>query len=352
MTQGPALVFVDEVQKSEAIFDALKICFDNGISFIVSGSNPQYLSTTCRKRLQRRAEFIRLLPLSLPEILQEKGVLQIKHGLATFVNILDQQNDFALPNLGINLSPTIVDICRIYFARGGLPLAHLASEDATAMRQVQFVIERGFDVMSHNNTNITDMVRTYIAKSHSREFAHQGLFQRTGIRNRNSINDILDELLGHGYLIAKRPIFPGENRRSYLVVYSYIDPGIVSYLSGNSKPDLTELGSRVEGMVHARLENILQFIPMKTQLTYFKPFTVDQNDKTKFLPGEVDFVYERGKRLIPIEVKLTSDIGTIDTSTLESFVKKYKTPFGIVLYAGVPQVRPDQRLIYWPYWLV
>lgn len=73
ITQGPALVFVDEVQKSEAVFDALKLCFDNGVSFIVSGSNPKYLSSTCRKRLQRRADFIRLNPFSLPEILEHQN---------------------------------------------------------------------------------------------------------------------------------------------------------------------------------------------------------------------------------------------------------------------------------------
>lgn len=352
ITQGPALVFVDEVQKSEAVFDALKLCFDNGVSFIVSGSNPQYLSSTCRKRLQRRADFIRLNPFSLPEILEHQGHLRAQSGRTAFVELLDHQTDFVLPDLGIQLSQSIINTCHSYLARGGLPLAHLSSSREESLRQVQFVVERGFDVMSHNNSNVTDIVRSYLAAAHSREFAYQGLFQRTGLRSRSSINEIIDELMGHGYLLEKRPIFPGQDRRSYLVVYSYIDPGIVSYLSGEPEPEIDQLGARVEGMVHVRLENLMQYIPLKSKLSYFKPFTVDQNDKTKFLPGEVDFVYERGRRLIPLEVKLTAEVGRIDTTTIASFVKKYKSPFGIVLYGGVPQARPDLRLIYWPYWLI
>lgn len=40
-TQKKTFVFVDEAQKSESVFDALKIAFDtHKISFVVSGSNP------------------------------------------------------------------------------------------------------------------------------------------------------------------------------------------------------------------------------------------------------------------------------------------------------------------------
>ena len=39
------LFFIDEVQKSEAVFDAIKLGWDQGIKFILSGSNPGYLKT-------------------------------------------------------------------------------------------------------------------------------------------------------------------------------------------------------------------------------------------------------------------------------------------------------------------
>ena len=78
-TQERVLVFVDEVQKSEDIFDALKYAFDQSdISFIVSGSNPDYLNTVAKKRLQRRADFIILEPFSLAEILANAGYIRLK----------------------------------------------------------------------------------------------------------------------------------------------------------------------------------------------------------------------------------------------------------------------------------
>jgi hypothetical protein len=110
--------------------------------------------------------------------------------------------------------------------------------------------------------------------------------QRTGVRRRGDINSEIEELIGQGYLHAKRPTLMGEDRRSYLCVYAYADPGIVSYLSGNVEPSSDDLGHRLEGVVHARFEFLRQFIPLKTELAYFKPFTVDRNNKTKFGPGE------------------------------------------------------------------
>src|SRR3990167_6672893 len=59
------LVFIDEVQKIEQAFDAIKYAYDqSNTSFIISGSNPDFLNTTARKRLQRRADFLLLTPFS------------------------------------------------------------------------------------------------------------------------------------------------------------------------------------------------------------------------------------------------------------------------------------------------
>lgn len=78
-TQGNALIFVDEVQKSEEIFDAVKYAFDQSdASFIVSGSNPDYLNTVAKKRLQRRADLLILEPFSLVEILAHIGLVRLE----------------------------------------------------------------------------------------------------------------------------------------------------------------------------------------------------------------------------------------------------------------------------------
>jgi predicted AAA+ superfamily ATPase len=235
---------------------------------------------------------------------------------------------------------------------GGLPSAFFEPNDDSVIIQIRTTVERGFEVMEQDNKEISDLIRCYLAKGHSKEFAYQGIMQRTGIRKRDSINAVMKSLLAHGYLHVKRPTFMGLDRRSYLCVYSYCDPGIVTYLSGEGPLDPDEEGFRIEGAIHNRLEFLRQLIPLKNELSYFKPFAVDQNDKTKFLPGEIDFIYTRGRRSIPIEVKQSDNSGAIDTANVESFVKQYKSPYGVILYGGVPQVQKNKKLIFWPYWMV
>ena len=89
-------------------------------------------------------------------------------------------------------------------------------------------------------------------------------------------------------------------------------------------------------MIHARLGYLTSLIPLKSELGYFKPHTVDVNGKVKFKPGEIDFIFKCGKRLVPIEVKHTSNHSNINTTLLEEFVTRRKCPFGLVLYGGVP----------------
>jgi hypothetical protein len=62
---------------------------------------------------------------------------------------------------------------------------------------------------------------------------------------------------------------------------------------------------------------------------------------------EVDFVLESGNRLLPIEVKLASRVGSGDVRHLESFLDEYpsQSRIGIVLYGGT-ECRPvDKRIL-------
>ncbi|MCX6125122.1 MAG: AAA family ATPase [Proteobacteria bacterium] len=351
-SQGSAIVFVDEVQKTDAVFDALKICFDAGISFIVSGSNPSYLANNARTRLQRRADFITMAPFGMPEILSDQGFFNLETCRKDFLNIIDKNAEVWVPDLKLTLTPEIQRLCRRYLQMGGLPSAFFDLNDDNAIVQIRTTVERGFEVMDQDNQNIADIIRIYRAKAHSKEFAYQGIMQRTGIRKRDTINVVINALLAHGYLHVKKPTFLDQDRRSYLCVYSYCDPGIVTYLSGESRLDLQDEGFRVEGAIHNRLEFLRQLIPLKSELAYYKPFVVQPNAKTKFLPGEIDFIYMRGKRAIPLEVKSSTNSGAVDTKNVENFIQKYKSPYGIILYGGVPQAQKDKKLIFWPYWLV
>jgi predicted AAA+ superfamily ATPase len=347
-SQRRTLVFVDEVQKSEDVFDAIKIAFDEtGTSFIVSGSNPAYLDTVAKRRLQRRAKFQGLLPLSLAEIHAAEGAFDLAETLATFRDLVLQQTTCVVPNLNLVTPKPRPE----FFDRGGLPLSHLAHSSSAALEEIRKTVERGFEVMRHDTTNVSDVIRVALAELHSREFAYQGIFQKTGLRSRDTVNQVIVDLANHGYLLSKRPMFPGTSRRSYLAVHAYIDPGMVGYLTAE-KAEGDVLGTRVEGYVHARLVDLLSQEPVRSELGYFKPYTVDINDKTKFGPGEIDFLIRIGKRLVPIEVKTSANLGSIETPVLDDFVHGFHLPFGIVLYGGAPYADAKRKRIYWPFWAI
>lgn len=353
-TQQPAIIFVDEVQRCPDVFDALKLAFDSGkISFIVSGSNPAYLATEARRRLQRRAELINLMPFSPLEILGHAGFVDMVDSLQIFGHILFESKTCEVPNLGLTLSDDIVFATTAFLKRGGLPLSHLAPSERESSFEIQKIVERGFETIWRDTDNLSDPIKIYLAQLHSQEFTYQGIFQSTGLKKRDAVNHVIQDLEGHGYLVAKKPIFPGENRRSYLTVYSYTDPGIISYLQPGSLSD-EQVGRRIEGHIHARLEHLLAREPFKSKLGYYKPhIPLDESkEQIRFLPGEIDFIVEVGQRIVPIEVKATKQIGQIDTKLLEAFVQKHRLSYGIVLYGGVPIADPRRKLIYWPWWLV
>ena len=352
-TTRPSLIFVDEVQKSELIFDAVKYAFDNiGASFIISGSNPAFLHTEARKRLQRRADFWNLAPFSLGEILCHEKMVNQEWG-RLFRDVIFSWKEGRNPAMPLDLNEDMSQIIATYLRYGGFPLSHLARNNDKKLVEIRKIVERGFELLSVNNENTTETIKLELARLDSREFTYQGVFQRTGLRRRDQINKVVDDLINHGYLLKKKPILIGEARRSYLSNYSYIDPGIVTYLTGEELlEDETEKGSRVEGYIHSRLRQLLQLKPLKTQISYFKPFTIDANDKVKYGKGEIDFVINIGKRMIPVEAKASADRSNIDTSLLNHFIRRYQVPFGIISYGGLPTWDRKNKILYWPYWLI
>lgn len=354
-TQERALAFIDEIQKSETIFDALKYAYDHSdISFIVSGSNPDYLNTQAKKRLQRRADFLHLHPFSLPEILLHRKITTLDSA-GVFPEILASCKAHQIAEkiqLNMSLRDEIGGAIDQFLTFGGLPLVYLAENESVKLNEIRKVVERGFESLSVDNEASADLIRVEMARLHSREFAYQGIFQKTGLRRRDVVNQTIDQLANHGYLVKRKPFVEKGDRRSYLSIFSYIDPGIVTYLTGTTDISTT-VGQRVEGMVHARLEAIIKNqIPLKSSLHYFKPYSIDVNKKIKYKPGEIDFIFKIGSRVIPLEAKSTASMDGLDISLLKQFVQEEKAPYGIVLYKGVPHWDMPARILYWPFWLV
>ncbi len=346
-----AFVFVDEVQKSEEVFDALKIAFDRGkISFIVSGSNPAYLSTVAKKRLQRRADQMLMLPISLAELAIENQ-WATPNDLSLFGDILwrcKNIDEVVIPK--INVPENLSRITEQFLTFGGLPLALVSDSEESKLREIRLTIERGFDLMAVESNSMAEVVRAELARLHSSEFTYKNIMEKTRVRRRDSINQIVDQLMNHGYLVRKRPVLFVEGKTSYLSVFSYVDPGIVSYLTGELQD--YNRGPRIEGAIHARLSYLVYNSVYKSELGYYKPHSLDTNSNVRYSPGEIDFILQTGKRKLPIEVKSTRSISDIDLTLIKSLIASESLPFGVVLYGGAPFVNKKDQVIFWPYWLV
>ncbi len=345
-TQKRILIFIDEIQKCEDIFDALKFIFDKGnASFIVSGSNPLYLQTVAKKRLQRRADFKILPPLSLPELIKD----------AENINISDTLDELLSGNFNIDLpqtklTPKIKFLTKKYLLRGGLPLSYLAPDDSSALLEVQKTFDRGFYLIRSETHSFSDSVAVELSLLHSKEFTYANIINKTRVRNRSLINEVIEALVSHGYLGCVLPFLFEENKRSYLKKYFYIDSGLVTYLSGY-KEISRDLGYKVEGIVYSRLLNRLQFQLTKNKGLYFyKNYSLKSDGSLRFSKGEVDAIYQSGELIIPIEIKTNENWTSIDTEPLSNFLEDKKLKFGLVIYGGVPMRK--KNIVFWPYWLL
>jgi hypothetical protein len=248
-------------------------------------------------------------------------------------------------------SNKIQELIEEFFVYGGLPLSLLAKSKIEKLREIRLTVERGFDLISNDNNSIADTVRRELAMLQSQEFTYKHILEKTRQRQRDAINVCIDKLINHGYL-TKRKLFHFEsNKSSYLSIFSYSDPGIVSYLTGEYSYERTK-GFQTEGYLHARLNYLIQNDPRLAELRYYKSYDLDSRGNLRYLKSDVDFIFTQGSRIIPLECKASDEVKSAELKPIKDFIEKSKSPFGVVLYAGVPQVHKKDKILFWPYWLV
>lgn len=350
------LIVIDEAQKEAEIFDALKLAFDKADAlFLVTGSNPRFLQVEAQHRLQRRGRIVPMLPFSIAELVKHHEPSLRKFD-GQFESILTDKKALAELRLEKIKKPGEVDhiVCE-YLKFGGLPAVQNTVKSPEKMLIVKLVAERGITDTYIKTQAVTDEVRRYLAMNNSQEFTYQGLHQVIRSTKRREVDDIVDHLLNFGYILKKRP-FLGEfelTKKTYFAVYSWIDPGFVSYFTGDLDANDQNDGFRLEASIHAKLFQILENLSFSAGVFYYKPYT--QKESTGdlvFLKGEIDFIIRIGSKIIPIEVKMGTNIRNFQLDTIKDFVTANKLEFGIVLYGGSPFIDEESKLIYYPYWMI
>lgn len=147
-------------------------------------------------------------------------------------------------------------------------------------------------------------------------------------------------------LIHRVPAFSG-NRTSRIIkspkVY-WLDSGLGSFLAGYydaaSLKGSREAGFIFECAVFLHLRVLTQLMKPKARIYYWR--TVSGN--------EVDFIVEHGRKILPIEVKLTGSPSYADGDALRYFLERHKrAKTGIVIHAGSELKYLSDRIIAIPW---
>ena len=190
-TSERALVFIDEIQKTPEILDAIKLAFDEEkISFIVTGSEPQYLLNEARRRLQRRARAFCLYPFSLNEIYAHKNLCE-KVDRSLWCRLIKGETPEALLDIKGDWQKITKDF-KSYRSFGTLPLVYQEKTDKEKLYAITNVIDRGYKPIAGLNQRVAEIIITEIAKLNNREFTYQNIFNKTRIKRREKINAVID----------------------------------------------------------------------------------------------------------------------------------------------------------------
>lgn len=149
-------------------------------------------------------------------------------------------------------------------------------------------------------------------------------------------------LLETSYQIVRLTPFT-ESRTTRLIKTPKLywnDPGLALHLSGLNEPT----GAHLENMVLCDLLAWRTLQTKRTQIMYWRTAT----------QLEVDFVIERGERLLPVEVKTSRSLRYEDAKALRAFLAEYprRALGGLVLYNGDRTFWLADHVLATPWWKV
>ncbi len=346
-TSDPALVCVDEIQKTPEILDAVKIAFDEeNISFIVTGSQPQYLLSQARQRLQRRARAFHLYPFSLNEIYSALNLCdQVSSTL--WVNLLQGDLPESLMELkGDWLS--IYNDYQKYRLFGTIPLVYREKTKEEKLIAIENIINRGYQPIAGLTQQEEDTILTEIAHLNNREFTYQTILNKTRLKRREKINTVIEFYIQNGILFQRSRKLFTDFKQSYHVIYSFVDPGIAYYICPPPGDSKTDNGFDLESVVHSQINNWQNFYHFPISTYYYVPYYVTPSGQIKYKTASIDFLIETHNSIIPIEVKTTNNLNHISTPVIEELIQSGRAKYGIVFYQGAPWLNKNKSIYYLP----
>ena len=321
---GVDFVVLDEVQKSTKLLDDVKIAVDTDperYRFILSGSANLLLMKKVSESLAGRAIYFDLLPMTAGEM----NNLPPPNLLATLF-------DGKLPT-DIKTESSFADPINLMW-KGFMPSLMRMEGSAPVLQwwegYVTTYLERDLRQLSQIES-LPDFRRLMTALAlRCGQMLNQTEVARDTAISQPTVHRYVN-LLETTCLVERVPAF-AVNRTKRLIKSPKViwsDPGLVSFLAGFYDPQSLqasrEAGGIFESMIYLHLKVLSQLLVPKPHIFYWRTTT----------GKEVDFVLEWGRKLLAVEVKLSTKAQFSDIETLRLFMDEYpETAACILVYAG------------------
>jgi predicted AAA+ superfamily ATPase len=329
-------VFIDEVQKISNAGVFLKGVYDSelNVKLVLTGSSTLEIKSKIQESLTGRKRVFYLLPFSFLEILRyrESYVMEL---LVKKKKLTSQDKQRAM------------EIFQEYCLYGGYPQAVLADDilEKRLFLQEIFTSYIEKDVIGflriENESNFSKLVRLLAAQVG--QLANIAELSTLVNTDRYTIDRYLNSLVQTFVSYRLKPYF--SNARQEIVKMDkvfFIDNGLRnSSLDDFSEPfgDREDRGSLMENAIQKEL--LVRAYEKNFQLRFWRT-------KQK---AEVDFVIEKGQKLIPIEVKTNLAKDNI-SSSLAGFIDRYQPDLALIInmsYQGKRKIGETEICFILPY---
>ncbi len=336
----PAMI-LDEVQRDPELILAIKVLVDaqrpeRRGAFVLTGSANLLMMKRVGDSLARRAYYLRLWPLARRE--------QLGLGTAGIWTRFFETPPGGWLDL-VRAEPTPAEDWRDAVRRGGFPAAVLNVPDDEA-RSLWF---DGY-VATYLERDLRDLQNV------SSLPAFRGLMQAAALRVGNLLNyaDLARDvrmpvstvqqyvhLLETSYQAVRLPPY-SRNRTTRLIKTPKLywnDTGVALHLGGGAPT-----GAHFENYVLLDLLVWQDSEAPRPEISYWRTAA----------GAEVDFVIERRRELLAVEVKTSANPGASDVAHLRRFCEEYggRVRGGVVLHGGERSYWISERILAAPWWMV
>ena len=332
-------IIIDEAQRLPRLMPAIKLAVDRSNRrqrFILSGSANLYLMEKVTESLAGRAAYIDLLPMTWGEVT----------GAPTINNFTALWQD----DMQVRAVPTPDSDLMDILLRGFMPPVIALSSPQAVLTWMDGYIKTYLERDLRDLSKVESLID------------YRRLMQSLALRTGNILNQAdvakdcgLSHATAHRYIkllevsniVSRVPAYYAS--RSKRLVKSpklfFLDPAISIFLSGYTDCDSLkksrELGSYFETLVYLHLRSLCELMTSRANIYYWRTST----------RREVDFVLEQGRRVLPVEVKLTGRPMMADIENRLAFLEEHPhATHGVLVHGGHELFRLHTKVIAIPWW--